>query len=371
MNDSVKTIKELEKILKLTVKEKKAITKIIENTPMRIPKYYLNLIDKENKNDPIRKLIIPSEKELIETGEFDTSGEKKSYVQPGLQHKYTKTAVVIPTTNCAGYCRHCFRKRLAGKKSKEVAADFEKIFKYLKENKKIDNVLVTGGDPLTLPTEKIKKIIYGLRAIDSIKIIRFGTRMPALQPTRITKDKELLELIKEHSLPKKRIYFVNHFNHPKELTEKSRKAINELIEANAILVNQTVLLKDINDKPETLTELFNRLAYNGVTPYYLFQCRPVKHATHFQVPLVEGYKVFEKAKKGMSGLAKRARYVMSHDTGKIMILAVKNGKILFRYHQARNPKNQGKLIEFNYNGKEKWFEDFQPEKLVIATFKYK
>ncbi len=357
MKHSIRTVEQLKEYVRIQPDEEEKYAKIIREAPLQVPHYYLKLIDKNDDKDPIKNLILPSMKELSDEGSLDTSGEDKNTKLSGLQHEYDQTALIIPTSTCAAYCRFCFRKRMVGKQSNEIATDLTAAYDYLREHKEIDNVLLTGGDPLTLSTKYLEKIISDLREIDSIKIIRFGTRVPVFLPQRISEDKQLLKAIKQCSDSGKKIYAINHFNHPREITKEAIKAQNDLLEAKAILANQTVLLRGVNDKPEIISELFNKLSYIGVTPYYLFQCRPVKHATHFAVPLGEGYDIYEKAKLGMSGLAKRAKYVMSHYRGKIEIVAVKEGKIYLKFHQARNREDSGKFLVLDLQENSTWIDN--------------
>jgi lysine 2,3-aminomutase len=149
-----------------------------------------------------------------------------------------------------------------------------------------------------------------------------------------------------------------HFNHPREITQKSINAVDKLIKSHVIIKNQTVLLKGINDDPDTLAGLLNKLVGIGINPYYVFQCRPVKGAKeHFQVPLYRGYKIVENAKKKLDGLSKGFKYIMSHKTGKVEIVGVMGNEIYFKYHQAKESKNIGKFFKKKINKKAKWLDD--------------
>ena len=186
--------------------------------------------------------------------------------------------------------------------------------------------------------------------------IRIGTRTPAAFPERIL-DKELLDLLKKYS-EKKKIYIVTHFAHPREITAKTKQAINRLLEAGLVISNQTVLLKGINDNPLVLSKLMNKLVRIGINPYYVFQCRPVKRVKHhFQVPLIKGYKIVEEAKKLLNGHSKRFRYVMSHKTGKIEIIGILGDEIYFKYHQAKNPKDAGRFFKKKLRKDAGWLDD--------------
>jgi len=357
---NIRTVERLKKYLKLTKKEEKLLKKVVEIHPMSITRYYLSLINKSDKKDPIRKMMIPSVEELNLEGSYDTSGEKNNTKQEGLQHKYKETALILTTNRCAAYCRFCFRKRLVGLPNKEILHRFNNIVKYIKSHPEIDNVLISGGDPLRLQTKIIDKILSKLSSIPHLKFIRIGTRIPVVFPDRILEDKSLLKTLKKYSRPDRRIYIVTHFNHPSEITKKSISAINKLIESNIIINNQTVLMKGINNNPNTLAELLNKLVAIGVNPYYVFKCRPVKRVKkYFQIPLYKGYKIIKEAKKKLNGHSKRFKYIMAHRTGKIEILGILKNEIYLKYHQAKNPKNIGKFFKKKLNKKATWLDDLK------------
>jgi len=358
LEENIHELKDLPNLSSFSTSKKKKLKKLVEKHPMSITKYYSSLIDWNDPEDPLKKLVVPSLGELSVKGSYDTSGEKKSTVMPGLQHKYKQTALIIATNRCAVYCRFCFRKRMVGLSNKEVISRFEKAMEYIREHKEIKNILITGGDPLVLPTKVIENLLENLSGINHLDFVRFGTRIPVVMPERITKDSELLRLFEKYSRKDRRIYIVTHFNHPREITEKSIEAVDSLLKSGVIINNQTVLMKGVNDKPEILAELMNKLVKIGVSPYYVFQCRPVKRVkAHFQVPLKQGYEIIEKAKAKMSGHSKRFKYMMSHETGKIEILGIKNNEIYFKYHQARNPKNLGKFFKRKLTPTAGWLDD--------------
>jgi len=362
LKQNICTIKDLKKYIKLSKKEEKLLQKVINIHPMNITKYYISLINKNDKNDPIRKIIVPSKQELIAEGDYDTSGEKLNTKKPGLQHKYFQTAVILATNRCAAYCRFCFRKRLVGLPNKEILRKFSKALDYIKKHKKVDNVLITGGDPLVLPTKLIEKFLQKLITIPHIKYIRFGSRVLVTFPDRILTDQKLLQILKKYSKKGKKLYVITHFNHPREITKKSVEAVKKLLNANVTINNQTVLLKGVNDNPKVLADLLNKLIGIGVFPYYVFQCRPVKRVKkHFQVPFYRGYRIFESAKRKIKAhiLCKRLKFIMSHKTGKIEIIGIEGNKIYFKYHQARNPKNLGKFFSKKLTKTACWLDDFK------------
>ncbi len=359
LKKNICTIKELKKYIKLNKKEEEQLQRVIDIHPLNITRYYFSLINKNDKKDPIRKLIVPSENELDEAGFYDTSGEKENTKLTGLQHKYGQTALILATNRCPAYCRFCFRKRLVGLSSKEILNIFNDAVKYIKQHKEINNVLISGGDPLILPTKLVRQFLEKLSKIKHLYFIRFGSRVPVAFPDRILSDSSLLNTLKKFSLKNRRIYIVTHFNHPREITEKSIKVIDQLIKSNVIVDNQTVLLKGVNDNPKVLADLMNKLVSIGVIPYYVFQCRPVKRVkTYFQVPLYKGYQIVEQAKKQLNGHAKRFKYIMSHRTGKIEIIGILGNDIYLKYLQAKKQSDLGEFFKKKLNKQATWLDDF-------------
>ncbi|WP_147535528.1 KamA family radical SAM protein [Bacillus marasmi] len=351
----------------LTNEEKEELKPITDQFAFRSNSYYLNLIDWEDPNDPIRKIIIPNNGELLEYGKWDACDEETNYVVPGCQHKYQATALLVISEVCGGYCRYCFRKRLFINDVKEANIDFTPGLHYIREHQEISNVLLTGGDSLMLSTKKLSNIIEQLRKIDHVKIIRLGSKLPAYNPMRIYEDKELLELIRNNSTPEKRIYVMSHINHPRELTSETKQAFQALIEAGAIVMNQTPVLRGINDDSDVLADLLSQLSWIGVNPYYFFINRPVAGNYDFVLPLEEAYTLVEEAKAKTSGLGKRVRLVMSHSSGKIEILAIQAGKAYLKYHQSKEG-NYGKLMVLDCPNDASWFDDLPGNELYWKKY---
>jgi len=257
---------------------------------------------------------------------------------------------------CGAYCRYCFRKRLFRNDVKEALSDVEPGLQYIESHPEINNVLLTGGDSLILATPRIRMILERLRSIEHVKIVRFGSKLPVFNPMRITEDEQLLALFREHSTVDRRIYVMAHINHPREITPEAKKAFEALHQAGVIVVNQTPVLKGINDDPDVLAELLDRLSWAGVTPYYFFVNRPVAGNADFVLPLTEVYSIVEQAKARTSGLGKRVRLSMSHTSGKIEILAIENGKAYLKYHQSRDDE-YGKFMALDCPEDAAWFDD--------------
>lgn len=351
-----KYITDIGKVTQLSREEQEELRPITDKFVFRVNDYYLNLIDWEDPQDPIRKLVIPNTGELREYGRWDASDEETNYVVPGCQHKYRTTALLIVSEVCGSYCRYCFRKRLFRNDVKEAMSDVSPGIEYIAAHPEINNVLLTGGDSLILATSKLRSILERLRKIDHVKIIRLGSKMPVFNPMRISEDPELLALLSEFSTPEKRIYLMAHINHPREITPEAQKAFQALHEAGVIVVNQTPVLKGINDDPVVLGDLLDRLSWAGVTPYYFFINRPVAGNSDFVIPLERAYRVVEEAKARTSGLGKRVRLSMSHTSGKIEILAIENGLAYLKYHQSRD-NEYGKFMVLECPPEAAWFDD--------------
>ncbi|MCQ1538514.1 KamA family radical SAM protein [Methanocalculus taiwanensis] len=352
-------ITSVSRIPKLSAEEKNEIGQVEHWFSFKASEYYLSLIDWSDPFDPIRRLIIPDPGEIEEEdGDMDPSGESTYTVASGLQHKYARTGLLLVSDQCGGLCRYCFRKRLFVEGADEVSPDVTEGIRYIRKHPEVTNVLLTGGDPLMLPTTQLREIIEEIRRIDHVQIIRIGSKMPAYNPMRISEDKELLALLKQYSLPEKRIYLMSQFTHPREITSEAEKAINALLSAGVMVLNQTPILRGINDSSEVLAELFQKLSFMGVSPYYIFQCRPT-HGNHiYAVPIEESYRIFEEARSTVSGIAKRARFVMSHATGKIEITACTKEYVVMKYHQAADPEEMGKVVVCRRNPSAYWFDDY-------------
>jgi KamA family protein len=358
----VKYITDVGKLSMLSEQEKHVLKPITDKFVFRVNDYYLNLIDWEDPEDPIRKLVIPNEDELLEYGRWDASDEDTNYVVPGCQHKYSTTALLIVSEVCGSYCRYCFRKRLFRNDVKEAMSDVSPGIAYIASHPEINNVLLTGGDSLILATAKLRMIIEQLRQIDHVKIIRLGSKMPVFNPMRIYEDEELLNLIRQYSTEEKRIYVMAHINHPREITAEAKRGFKALHDAGAIVVNQTPVLKGINDDPSVLAELLDRLSWAGVTPYYFFVNRPVAGNRDFVLSLSKVYQIVEEAKSRTSGLGKRVRLSMSHTSGKIEVLAIDSGKAYLKYHQSRD-NEYGKFMMLDCPDDAEWFDDLPGSEL--------
>ena len=348
----------IEQLEQLSERERAELKEVTDKFDFRVNDYYLSLIDWNNPDDPIRRIVIPDRRELEEWGRLDPSDEKRITIMPGLEHKYHSVVLFLVTNKCEGICRYCFRKRIFIEPERESIQDWDAAYRYVSEHPEATNVLLTGGDPLTLATSKLEEIMRRLREIDHVQIIRIGTRITSYNPYRIIDDPALLEAIAKYSTDKKKIYVVTHFVHPRELTDAAVEGVNLLRKAGAIIANQTPLIKGLNDNPEVLAELLRKLSFIGVPPYYIFQCRPALGNKAYTVPIEQGYEIVEQAKSRVSGLAKRARYAMSHSSGKVEIVGKTEELVYFKYHRAAQDTDSGRFMAFKSNPSAYWFDDY-------------
>ncbi len=355
-----KNITEAEHLLPyvpLNREEMGKMRQLLQQFPMSITPYYMSLIDFEDPDDPIRKMAIPSLEEEDLSGSFDTSGEGQSTVIEGIQHKYTQTLMVLSTSQCAMYCRHCFRKRMVGAQSDEVAKQGQEMDAYLWQHPEISNVLISGGDALLNSNEYLEEILSYLCKHPNLQTVRIASRVPVVFPQRITEDKKLLSIL-NHYNKLKRITLITQYNHEREINDTSLSAVG-MIQAMQIPVkNQTVLLRGVNDSASALSALLKKLVAGGIQPYYVFQCRPVSGVkTQFQLPLEEGYQLVQQAKNEQNGLGKSFRYCLSHYSGKLEILGMYQGEMVFQYHEARNTEDLGKIVHRKLAPGQTWLED--------------
>lgn len=360
----------------LSMQARMDIQAVAERFPLKVSAHYMSLIDWNDPDDPLRRIVIPDPEELDGGGDLDPSREADNTPQPGLQHKYPHTVLLLCQHTCAGACRFCFRKRVFMGEDQVINPDVSAGLDYIRRTPAVTNVLLTGGDPLTMSTQRLDGILRELRAIPHVGIIRLGSKLPAFDPDRIIRNSDLRRVLARHSDKHKRIYLMAHFDHPRELCCKSVEAMAILMQAGVVAVNQCPLLAGVNDEPRTLVALFRQLSFIGVPPYYLFQCRPTAGNRPFQVPITRGYAIFEAAKADVSGLAKRARFVISHASGKIEVVGVDAQRIYMRYHRAKDPADEGRFMAFRRDDWACWpdelevaegFDGFRPMPMPVET----
>ena len=273
---------------------------VIKHYPFVTTSYYLSLA-KPNYDDPIMKQLCPSIEELKQdlNHSEDPLDEEGDSPVPGLVHRYPDRVLLILTNRCYMYCRHCTRKRIWKDKRYDTRRQTELnlIFEYLKSHPEVRDVIVSGGDPLTLSDDFLDNLLGNLRKIPHLEIIRLGTRAPVVFPMRITPN--LVAVLKKY----RPIWLNTQFNHVQEITAESTQAVQLIMEGGIPVNNQTVLLKGVNDSAGTMTRLCHNLLKIGVRPYYLFHCDPVAGAGHFRTSISQGIEIIEKMRGHTSGLA--------------------------------------------------------------------
>jgi KamA family protein len=332
----------------------------IETFSYRTNDYYASLIDWDDPEDPVRRLIVPNEVERSGFGSLDVSNEAANTLAPGLQHKYSDTALLLVTDQCEGHCRYCFRKRLVVEHGDEVRHDCGEGLEYIAAHAEISDVLLTGGDPLTLPTGQLRKIVDAVLAMGHVRTIRIGSKMPAFRPQRIIDDPELAALVHAVVRRGRSLYVMAHFDHPRELTMEAVQALYVLRAAGAMCMNQCPITKDINDDVRVLAELFQACTDVGCPQYYVFQCRPTLGNAAFMVPLIRAMEIVHGAQREVSGLSRRARFCLSHETGKIEMLGADTQHIYARYHRAKHREDAGRFLVYRRDDEACWLDDLEP-----------
>lgn len=299
MRNRIRTVHELLNVFP-ELRESSDLGHVAAKYPFAITPYYASLIRSADISDPIFQMSVPQMDELFDPPflHADPLEEEADMPVPGLIHRYPDRALVMATTMCAMYCRHCTRKRVAGTREDSISAEqLAKVTAYLADNPQIKDVIISGGDPFTLSIDVLEGIIAAIRAIPSIEVIRIGTRTPVVMPQRVTPELTAM-LGKYHP-----IWVNTHFNHPTELTPESAEACKRLVNAGIPLGNQTVLLRGVNDDPRIMEELCRGLIRMRVRPYYLFQCDLVRGIEHFRTPISRGIEIMEYLRGRLSGLA--------------------------------------------------------------------
>lgn len=297
----ITSFEELEKYLKLTPQEK-AWHEETTCVPLKITGYYMALINPEDPCDPLRRQAVPtvSENKDVFMESSDPLAEVSHSPAQRLIHRYGNRVAFLATDICAQYCRHCFRRRFTGNMTGPASdGDVEFACEYLKTHREVREMLFTGGDPLTLSDEHIDRIIGEFRKVSPELVIRICTRFPAVQPDRITDS--LVNIFKKYSTAP--FYLMTQFNHPRELTAQAIEAVSRFVDRGIPAMNQTVLLRAVNDNADVLEELCNALVFARIKPYYLFQGDLVSGTSGFRVPLAKGLEIEKELRKRLSGLA--------------------------------------------------------------------
>lgn len=300
LKNRITSVRQLEKIILLSEKEKQDISFCLNIFRMAITPYYASLMSVADTKCPVRMQAVPSinETHLLPCEMLDPLSEERDSPVAGIVHRYPDRVLFLVTHTCAMYCRHCTRRRTVGEEDRFITRpQIEAAVSYIAKTPQIRDVLISGGDPLTLSDSALEDIISRLRAIGHVEIIRIGTRVPVVLPMRITP--QLLSMLKKYQP----LWINTHFNHPKELTPESVKACSDIVDAGIPLGNQSVLLKGINDDTETMKELLLKLVKARVRPYYLYQCDLSQGLGHFRTNVGKGIEIIRNLTGSISGYA--------------------------------------------------------------------
>ncbi|MGM0378154.1 MAG: lysine 2,3-aminomutase [Bacillota bacterium] len=299
VRNRITDVKTLKKVINISKEEEEGIKEALKELRMAITPYYATLMDPDDPNCPVRLQAVPSKNETLVSGTdmLDPLHEDADSPVDNLTHRYPDRVLLLVTDQCSMYCRHCTRRRFAGDKDASVPMEnIEKAIDYIKETKEVRDVLLSGGDALLISDEKLEKILKKLSAIDHVEMIRIGSRTPVVLPQRMTKD--LMDIIKKYHP----VWLNTHFNHPKEITETSKKACRVMANAGIPLGNQSVLLKGINDDVHIMKDLVHQLVKTRVRPYYIYQCDLSRGISHFRTPVAKGIEIIEGLRGHTSGL---------------------------------------------------------------------
>jgi len=331
---------ELSQVIKLTPEEELGMKKAAGRLSLAITPYWATLMDPDDASCPIRRQAVPVAQEFMVSPHemIDPCAEDRDSPAPHLVHRYPDRVLLLATEHCAMYCRHCTRRRLVGDNEKETsnsAQRFDAAIEYIKSNRKIRDVLISGGDPLTLEDEELENLIQKIRSISHVEFLRLGTRVPVTLPQRISEN--LVNMLKKYAP----IWISIHFNHPREITKRCKNACDMLADVGLPLGSQTVLLKGINDRPYIMRKLMHDLLKIRVRPYYIYQCDPVRGTQHFRTPVAVGINIMEKLRGHTSGYAVPV-YVIDGPGG--------GGKIPVGPNYILS-QAKGKYVLRNYKGK--------------------
>ena len=302
VRNRVRDLAGLSRVLNLSADETDAIRRHSGSLPVGITPYYLTLIDRDDPTQGLRRTHVPAGDEYLRTpGEADDPlGEDHDAAVPGLIHRYPDRVLFLTTGFCSTYCRYCTRSRMVGEAGGEYSfsvPQWQRAIAYIEAHPQIRDVLLSGGDPLTLADEKLEWLLARLRAIKHVEFLRIGTKVPVVAPQRVTRALAAI-LRRYHPL-----WMSLHFTHPDELTPEVKEACARLADAGIPLGSQTVLLKGVNDDAEVMKRLMHGLLTARVKPYYLYQCDPISGSAHFRTPVEKGLEIIRALRGHTTGYA--------------------------------------------------------------------
>lgn len=298
----IRSLAQLEKIFALSDEERDAVARHTGSLPVGITPYYASLMNPDDPLDPLRRTHIPVGQEYLRTpGEADDPlGEDHDAAVPGLVHRYPDRVLFLSTGFCSTYCRYCTRSRMVGEAGGDYqfsVRQWDRALEYIAAHPEIRDVLLSGGDPLTIADDKLDYLLTRLRAIKHVEFVRLGTKVPSVLPMRVTRS--LVKMLRKHHP----LWMSIHVTHPAELTPEVTEAYSRLADAGIPLGSQTVLLKGINDSIEVMKPLMHGLLMRRVKPYYLYQCDPITGSAHFRTPVQKGIEIIEGLRGHTTGYA--------------------------------------------------------------------
>lgn len=338
LQNAVTSSDQLSRQLKLTERELAAARRAeAEGFPISITPYYLGLVDGDDPECPIRRQVVPAAEEaVVVAGDLrDPLGEEDHQVAPDLIQRYPDRVLLLVSDRCSVYCRFCTRSRMVGAGGgARSLTRLEPALAYIRSHPEVSDVIISGGDPMVMSTSRLTALVSAVRNISSVQTIRLATRVPVTLPQRITS--ELLQALR----PLHPLWVMTHFNHPRELSDASRAACRALADAGFPVMNQTVLLKGINDDVTVLTELFRGLVRERVRPYYLLQMDPVVGTSHLRTPLAVGQALMAELQGRLSGIA-LPKFIVDAPggfgkvpAGPSFVVAQRPGVTTFRTHRG-------------------------------------
>jgi len=298
----IRSLEQLSRIFVLSDDEANAVTRHQGSLPLGITPYYASLMARDDPLEPLRRTHIPVGSEYLKTpGEADDPlGEDGHSAVPGLVHRYPDRVLFLATGFCSTYCRYCTRSRMVGDAGGDYSfsrPQWEDALNYIADNPQIRDVLISGGDPLTLSDERLDYLLGRLRGIKHVEFVRLGTKVPAVLPMRVTRS--LIKVLRKHHP----LWMSIHFTHPTELSPEVTEAVTRLADAGVPLGSQTVLLRGINDSVDTLKTLYHGLLMRRVRPYYLYQCDPITGSSHFRTSIDKGLEIMRGLRGHTTGYA--------------------------------------------------------------------
>lgn len=302
LRSRIKSLQQLERVFVLSDEEREAVMRHQGSLPVGITPYYASLMSRDDPSEPLRRTHIPVGEEYLKTpGEADDPlGEDHDAAVPGLVHRYPDRVLFLSTAFCSTYCRYCTRSRMVGEAGGDYnfsKSQWDQALAYIEAHTEIRDVLISGGDPLTLSDDRLDYLLGRLRAIKHVEFVRLGTKVPTVMPMRVTKS--LTQILKKHHP----LWMSIHFTHPNELTREVTESTSRLADAGIPLGSQTVLLQGINDEVEIMRKLYHGLLMRRVRPYYLYQCDPITGSSHFRTPVSKGIEIIEGLRGHTTGYA--------------------------------------------------------------------